>query len=67
MLQNLETLSLLPKFTLLAVAVVSAFGFIWICGWDAERRLRRFNIVDSKDRANIFDTFRKPRISRQNP
>jgi Pentapeptide repeats (8 copies) len=50
---------LLSEYALFLVAAVIALGFIWFCGWDARRRLKKFNIRNPKDRADVEDGFRK--------
>ena len=52
-------MSLLPESALFICAAAIALAFIWFCGWDARRRLAKFEIPEAKDRAELDDGFRK--------
>jgi len=52
-------MSLLPESALFICAAVIALAFIWFCGWDASRRLAKFEIPEANDRAELDDGFRK--------
>jgi Pentapeptide repeats (8 copies) len=52
-------MKLLPESALFICAAVIALAFIWFCGWDAKRRLAKFEISEAKDKAELDDGFRK--------
>lgn len=52
-------MGLLSQSALFVSAATIALMFIWFCGWDASRRLTKFEIPDQKDRATLDDGFRK--------